>query len=859
MAIKRFISNKDNTISNLFLSNLTERGTSGNTGMSDILEIFSIHAQASSSSLEKSRVLIDFPISEIQASRSSDLIPASGSVDFILNFYNAPHGQSTPENIYIDVNPLLVPWDEGFGLDMESYTDKGKSNWIYASTSAAWVSPGGDIPDYNNISGDLTPATQELTSSTEDISLNVTKIVEEWLKSSKVAATARLAFSDVPTENTKVTLISYDGTSKTYKFTDGLDPDNLKTGLIDVSDNTVLVDRNGGVLATVVSRLQTAITGANGHSNKITVNNAANFDLTQSITGIYGNTLISIATPEGEDARVTVRKTLDNSATTHFEGGQGAQNCGMMLKLSGSYEDGTLNRSFYTKKFFARGSQYFFKRPSLEARWESAKKDNTANLVTASPVRTQTENVQTMYYYNYVNGQLADLPAAPEFTLTADKSLTQKVTIKPESTHNSIDDPVELDYTKNAFIDFKVNNTSLFDNNAYYQSMVKVTFSDGDIETSYYFLGRHSYSSSVHGPYRNSIYPVDSTNTPSNRASAALGLVADMNTLPGFSDLFFAEVSPIASLNGEGVRIYSKIAGSIARNSKLAIYRFSNTAATGAFLSFVSNSGNPDFDTAVNDGKDAQNNPDNSPTDAELTRSQADWATYASNINSSVFAAGYVPTNPFTAAETSTERSRTFAYDTGGSAEDISSSRVSTGTYRVDFKIANNIATETLYQKWWVTSGNLDEVTGLIKGHGGNSPVSIKQYYASSASASDDYIVKILNLKQSYSPKEEARMQVYVRSKTEDKNIYTKMVSKAQPFILQSAFYQIRRTSDNLIVIPYSTGSLNFSGLGYDDISNYFSLDMSLLEPNYAYEISFLQKRNNDYVELRDKFKFRVD
>ena len=46
MAIKRYVATKDNTITNAYKSNLTERGISGNMGQSDILETFSIYAQA---------------------------------------------------------------------------------------------------------------------------------------------------------------------------------------------------------------------------------------------------------------------------------------------------------------------------------------------------------------------------------------------------------------------------------------------------------------------------------------------------------------------------------------------------------------------------------------------------------------------------------------------------------------------------------------------------------------------------------------------------------------------------------------------------------------------------------------------
>ena len=101
MAIKRYYATKDNTITNAFKSNLTTRGVSGNMGQSDILEVFSIYAQASSSSglsSELSRVLIQFDTTAINADRTAGVIPASGSVNFFLKMYDAEHSQTTPKN-----------------------------------------------------------------------------------------------------------------------------------------------------------------------------------------------------------------------------------------------------------------------------------------------------------------------------------------------------------------------------------------------------------------------------------------------------------------------------------------------------------------------------------------------------------------------------------------------------------------------------------------------------------------------------------------------------------------------------------------------------------------------------------------
>ena len=106
MAIKRYLANADNTITNAFKMNLSTRGTGSNMGQADILEVFSIYQQASSNSLEKARALIQFPVSDILTDRNAKDIPESGSVKFFLRVFNAPHGQTVPKNFDMQVLPI---------------------------------------------------------------------------------------------------------------------------------------------------------------------------------------------------------------------------------------------------------------------------------------------------------------------------------------------------------------------------------------------------------------------------------------------------------------------------------------------------------------------------------------------------------------------------------------------------------------------------------------------------------------------------------------------------------------------------------------------------------------------------------
>jgi hypothetical protein len=267
MAIKRYFSNADTTITNAFKANLVSRGVSGNMGQSDILEVFSIYGQANPSSSELSRILVQFPINDIITDRANALIPTSGSISWFLKLYNAKHGQTLPKDYTMTISAVSSSWNEGYGLDMEEYSDIGYANWNTATSSSAgtssWASAGGDYHTSPT-------ASYFFNKGTEDLIVDVSSIVEQWITGSKI-------------------------------------------------------------------------------------------------------------------------------------------NYGFGVKLSSSHEQAA--QSFYTKKFFARGTEFFFKKPTLEARWNSVRRDNRGYFFASSSLASAADNLNTIYLYNVVRGQLKNIPA----------------------------------------------------------------------------------------------------------------------------------------------------------------------------------------------------------------------------------------------------------------------------------------------------------------------------------------------------------------------------------------------------------------------------------------------------------------
>ena len=189
MGIQRYSASIDTTISNAYQMNLRTRATGSNMGLADTLEVFSIYGQESSASSELSRILIQFPVDVISSDRSTGNIPVSGSASFFLKMYNAEHTHTLPKDFKLTIAALTQSWDEGYGLDMDEYKDLTYSgfgsNWIQASSatlpataSSDWITAGGDF--YSDVSSSFTASFED---GTENICVDITTLVEQWLNS----------------------------------------------------------------------------------------------------------------------------------------------------------------------------------------------------------------------------------------------------------------------------------------------------------------------------------------------------------------------------------------------------------------------------------------------------------------------------------------------------------------------------------------------------------------------------------------------------------------------------------------------------------------------------------------------------
>jgi hypothetical protein len=292
MGILRYSASADTSLTNAFEANLTTRGTGSNMGYADALEVFSIYGQESGSatgqSQELSRILIQFPVSEISADRTAGTIPASGSISFYLKMYNAQQPFTLPQDFNLVVAPVSRSWSEGRGLDMDEYQDLGTSNWMKANDNTDWTSIGGDYRTGSNFN-------VSFPLGYEDLELDVSAVIEKWIAGSDPAFASNYGFG--------------------------------------------------------------------------------------------------------------IRLTASQEA--YFSSSTGQDTSVLINNLDGATE------SYYTKQFFARSTEFFYKRPLIEARWDSSLKDNRENFFYSSSLAPSADNLNTLYLYNYIRGRLVDIPGSP--------------------------------------------------------------------------------------------------------------------------------------------------------------------------------------------------------------------------------------------------------------------------------------------------------------------------------------------------------------------------------------------------------------------------------------------------------------
>jgi hypothetical protein len=140
------------------------------------------------------------------------------------------------------------------------------------------------------------------------------------------------------------------------------------------------------------------------------VSNWISASLTSGWTNQGGDFLTGSGASTGSQTFVLGTEDLDVDITAQVEKWIAGTTGSYGLAVYLDPVQATEARSYYTKKFFARTSEFQLWRPHIEARWNSQIADDRGNFYISSSLLS-TENVNTVYLYNYRNGKATDIPS----------------------------------------------------------------------------------------------------------------------------------------------------------------------------------------------------------------------------------------------------------------------------------------------------------------------------------------------------------------------------------------------------------------------------------------------------------------
>ncbi len=173
--IYRIFPDKDTFLTNAQRNSTQQTGS--NFGASEIFHVFKKAGVSGSTGVASSasiaRSLVQFDLSALAALTASGKAPSTGS-QYYLRLTNAVHSDTVPTSYDMLIVPVSRSWDEGSGIDVDTYLDKGFANWDKAKQGTFWTTPGGDFL--------ATPSvTVHFDNGVENVEADVTSIVNAWL------------------------------------------------------------------------------------------------------------------------------------------------------------------------------------------------------------------------------------------------------------------------------------------------------------------------------------------------------------------------------------------------------------------------------------------------------------------------------------------------------------------------------------------------------------------------------------------------------------------------------------------------------------------------------------------------------
>lgn len=238
-----------------YITDRIVRGTSqtaANTGQAGTLDLYKLYGLNRTGSLalnELTRLLLHFDLTTLRTDFADGVFDiTSPTFNCTLKLHDVYGGQTTPRNFIARVYPISRSWDEGRGKDVVYYQDQDYVNFITASyengSASTWYASGANAKGLlgsSNIdiisSGSLglgvvsLSATQSFVDGTEDLEIDVTRIVSATLKNQLPDYGYRVSFDETQENDTRTRFV------KRFGSRQSIDP-SIRPELIVRYDNS---------------------------------------------------------------------------------------------------------------------------------------------------------------------------------------------------------------------------------------------------------------------------------------------------------------------------------------------------------------------------------------------------------------------------------------------------------------------------------------------------------------------------------------------------------------------------------------------------------------------------------------------
>ena len=173
------------------------------------------------------------------------------------------------------------------------------------------------------------------------------------------------------------------------------------------------------------------------------------------------------------------------------------------------------------------------------------------------------------------------------------------------------------------------------------------------------------------------------------------------------------------------------------------------------------------------------------------------------------------------------------------------------GTYAVSFALATGSYSGSIMKDIWfnLATTSVAYMTGtFVPADELNKPyIQPKKYFTI-----------ISNLKNTYDLDETVRLDMFIRPHDYNPARVLTASLDSNGTVITRGYYKIINDRTDEVVVPFGTGSLEYTRLSYDGRGNYFKIYMSSLTAGSVYRILFLLDVDGQKQYIDQGFKFRV-